>query len=86
MKSDIGKAIIMASTVHQKVPARNGRKPNFPSIGRQLLSVRSSHRLYWLNIGSDLINSPTAMMITRNMEAMVRRNITCPAILSFAIL
>jgi hypothetical protein len=39
-----------------------------------------------LNIGSDLINSPTAMMITRNMEAMVKRNITCPAILSFAIL
>lgn len=42
--------------------------------------------IYWLNIGSDLINSPTAMMITRNMEAMVKRNITCPAILSFAIL
>lgn len=42
--------------------------------------------IYWLNIGSDLINSPTAMMITRNLEAMVKRNITCPAILSFAIL
>lgn len=76
----------MASAVHQKVPARKGRNPNLPSIGRQLLSVRSFHRLYWLNIGSDLINSPAAMMITRNMEAMVKRNITCPAILSFAIL
>ena len=46
----------MIRTVHQKVPARNGRKPNFPSIGRQLLSVSRSHRWYWLNIGSDLMN------------------------------